>query len=64
MQLKLSKKLRKALKVYKLENQKNIFDLIAKMQYNGKGWLNDPNVYEKIKLLQLRNFELSRIPRK
>ena len=64
MQLVLNKKLRKALKRYKFENQKTIFDWVNKMVYNGKGKLNDYNVFEKMKLLELQNFELSRIERK
>ena len=54
MQLVLNKKLRKALKKYKFEKQKEInkikFDFVYKLTYNGKGWLNDPNVFQKLKL--------------
>ena len=41
-----------------------LFQLIQRLKYNGKGLLNDFNVYEKMKLLELKNFELSRIGRK
>ena len=48
-----------------MENKRiPLYDYIKKLVYNGKGKLNDFNVYEKMKLLNLKNFDLYMIKRK